>query len=288
VLYLNYSAVDPDLTNSKCSFWHFRFDSHNDQKMAALTNFIANQPKIKSVYIIGQDYAHGHQFARAAEAMLKEKRPDIKIVGNDLHQIGKVKDFSPYVTKIAASRADVVLTGNWGNDLTLLVKAAVDAGLKTPFYTYYAGSLGVVPTLGAGGVDRLVQVTEWHANISPNPGEEIANEFKRRYHQYDYYYARAETEMMMLVKAMKETNSTEPRKVALALEGMHYKGDGGEVWIRKQDHQIMQPQYISTLAKVDGKMVKYGAENTQFGYKTDVVIPARDGELPTNCNFQRP
>ena len=36
VLFLNYSAVDPILTNEKCSFWHFRFDAHADMRMAAL------------------------------------------------------------------------------------------------------------------------------------------------------------------------------------------------------------------------------------------------------------
>ena len=41
-----------------------------------------------------------------------------------------MKDFAPYVAKIKASGADTVITGNWGNDLSLLVKAAKDAGLK--------------------------------------------------------------------------------------------------------------------------------------------------------------
>ncbi len=33
VLYLNDSAVDPDLTNSKCNYWHFRFDADTSMKM---------------------------------------------------------------------------------------------------------------------------------------------------------------------------------------------------------------------------------------------------------------
>ncbi|MDB5764054.1 MAG: branched-chain amino acid transporter substrate-binding protein, partial [Herminiimonas sp.] len=124
VVYLNYAAVDPDLTNSKCSFWHFRFDANSDMKMEALTGFMARDKNIRKVYIIGQNYAHGHQVARAAKEYLKRKRPDIQIVGDDLHPIAQVKDFSPYVAKIKASGADTVITGNWGADLALLIKAA--------------------------------------------------------------------------------------------------------------------------------------------------------------------
>ena len=61
-----------------------------------------------------------------------------------------MKDFAPYVAKIQASGADSVITGNWGSDLALLVKAAKDANLKADFYTYYAGVVGI-----AAGDGRL-------------------------------------------------------------------------------------------------------------------------------------
>jgi branched-chain amino acid transport system substrate-binding protein len=288
VLYLNYAAVDPDLTNTKCSFWHFRFDANTDQKMGALTDYLQPLKAVKSVYVLGQDYAHGHQFARVAEAMLKQKRPDIKIVGNDLHPIGKVKDFSPYVAKIKASGADAVLTGNWGNDVMLLVKAAADAGLKIPFYTYYGGGMGIAPALGEAGVGRVVQITEWHLNLAPEKNEQFLVDFHKKYKPIDYYYSRINTQMMMLAKAIQQAKSTEPKKVALALEGMRFEGEGGEAWMRKEDHQLMQPLYISTYAKVDGKAVKFGAEDTSYAFKTDARIDARVTELPTTCNMKRP
>jgi branched-chain amino acid transport system substrate-binding protein len=52
VLFLNYAAVDPALTNEKCNFWHFRFDADADMKMAAITDVIAKDSKIKRVYLI--------------------------------------------------------------------------------------------------------------------------------------------------------------------------------------------------------------------------------------------
>ena len=77
-----------------------------------------------------------------AREMLKEQRPDIEIVGDELHPLVKITDFSPYIAKIKASGADTVITGNWGPDFSLLLKAAADAGLQVNWYTYYAGAVG--------------------------------------------------------------------------------------------------------------------------------------------------
>ncbi len=180
VLFLNYAAIDPVLTNEECNFWHFRFDADADMKMAAMTDVIAKDPKIKKVYLINQDYSFGKAVAAAATRMLAEKRPDIKIVGDELHPLQKVQDFSPYVAKIRASGADTVITGNWSNDMVLLVKAGKDAGLKVGWETFYGGSPGTVTAIGEAGVDTLKQVTEWHKNAAPELDATVAA-FGKRY-----------------------------------------------------------------------------------------------------------
>jgi branched-chain amino acid transport system substrate-binding protein len=287
VLYLNYAAVDPELTNAKCSFWHFRFDANNDQKMQVITDLLAKQPEVKRVYIIGQDYAHGHQVAKSAVEMLKVKRPDIQIVGNDLHPIGKVKDFAPYVAKMAAANADVVITGNWGNDVTLLVKAAKDGGLKAKFYTYYGGGLGVPAAVNTAGIDHLVQVTEWHKNLADNKTLPYALDYKKKY-GFDFYYLRINNLVQMWARALDKAKSADPLKVAQALEDMRFQADTGEVWMRKDDHQLMQPLFISTFAKAGVKDVKYDIDDTGFGFRTNVGVPAAGTVLPTTCKMERP
>ena len=51
VVYLNYAAVDPALTNERCNYWHFRLDADTSQKMEALTSFMKDQPEVKKVYL---------------------------------------------------------------------------------------------------------------------------------------------------------------------------------------------------------------------------------------------
>jgi branched-chain amino acid transport system substrate-binding protein len=289
VVYLNYSAVDPDLTNAaKCSFWHFRFDANTEQKLDAMTDYLAKQKEVKKVFIIGQDYAHGQQIARIGEAMLKKKRPDITIVGNDLHPMGKVKDFAPYVAKIKSSGADAVITGNWGNDLSLLVKAARDAGLKIPFYTFYGGGLGTPRAVGEAGGGRVIQVTEWQMNLEPNKAEAYANEYNKKNTSNEFYLLRINNEMLMLAKAIDTAKALDPKKIALALEGMRFQGDAGEVWMRKEDHQLIQPLYISIFERVGTPGVKYAVEKTGYGFKTLETVPAQATEVPTTCQMQRP
>ncbi|RZI39858.1 branched-chain amino acid ABC transporter substrate-binding protein [Herbaspirillum sp. HC18] len=287
VLFLNYAAVDPDLTNGKCSFWHFRFDANSDQKMEALTSYIEKNPNIKKVYIIGQNYAFGHQVTRAAKEYLKRKRPDIQIVGDDLHPIGQVKDFSPYVAKIKDSGADTVITGNWGADLALLIKAAKDADLKTNFYTYYANTNGVPTAMGTAGAERVKYVGYWNVNNEKFVGKEIVEGFKKKYND-DYYMISTYSALSLLGKGIKESGSTAAGKVALAMEGVKVASLNGEVEMRKTDHQLQQPLYIATWTKINGKDVKFDQENTGLGWKTDVKLDAYVSTQPTSCQMKRP
>ncbi len=292
ILYLNYAAVDPVLTNEKCHFYHFRFDANSDMKMEALTTFLAKDPNIKKVYLINQNYSFGQAVTRAAKADLARKRPDIQIVGDDLHPLGQVKDFAPYVAKIKASGADTVITGNWGTDMTLLIKAAKDAGLNVNFYTYYGGGLGSVAAMGDSAVGKVKQITEWHANVPTKDVDRMVNEFKKQNPKLDYYYGRAGTLMFMLAEAVKRAKSTDPTAVAKAMSGMKMDTELGQVEMRAADHQMIQPLYISTLYKQASKggpaEVKYDADNSGLGFKTDARIEAYVSAQPTSCNMKKP
>jgi len=287
VVFLNHAAIDPDLTNGKCSFWHFRFDANSDMKMEALTSFMAKDKNIKKVYIIGQNYAFGQQVTRAAKEYLKRKRPDIDIVGDDLHPIATVKDFSPYVAKIKASGADTVITGNWGADLALLIKAARDADLKANFYTYYAASTGVPTAMGASAGEHVKYIAYWSPNNETMSGKDIVEVFKKKYN-LDFYAMSTYTIVKMMSEAIKNAKSTNPINVAFALEGMNARSLNGEVEMRKSDHQLQQPLYIATWTKVDGKGVRFDQENTGYGWKTDQKVEAFVAAQPTSCQMKRP
>lgn len=290
LVFLNYGAVDPALTNEKCSFWHFRFDADADMKMQALTNYMAQQKTIKRVYLINQDYAFGHAVSKAAREMLAEKRPDVRIVGDDLHPLGRVKDFAPYISKIRASGADTVITGNWGADLALLVRAGRDAGLAVDYYTYYSGIVGGPAAIGEAGDGHVKQVSMWHANVGGERSDALVEAYRNRFPDAndDFFFLSLQHAMELLVRAIDRAGSTEPLAVARALAGSRYDGITGEVWVREDNHQLVQPLFISTFTKVGKPGVKYDVERTGMGWATDGRVEAKDTMLPTTCALQRP
>lgn len=293
-LFLNYSAVDPVLTNEKCSFWHFRFDAHADMRLAALTDVLRDDAGVQRVYLIGQDYSFGQQVLRRARAEIGAKRPDIQIVGDELHALGRIKDFLPYAAKIKASGAQAVLTGNWGNDLTLLVKAAREAGVEARFYTFYGNGLGAPAALGEAGVGRVLAVAEWHPNVGTPASERFYASFRKRFPkpQDDYVHARMQVMVEMLVAAIEQARSTDAVAVARALEGMKFDSRtlGGlhDGTMRASDHQFIQPLYVSVMDRAGTAGAAHDNEGSGFGFRTVRHLEARQTELPHSCKMERP
>jgi branched-chain amino acid transport system substrate-binding protein len=290
VIYLNYAAIDPALTNAKCSYWHFAFDANSDIKMEALTNFIKPLKDVKKVYLIDQDYSFGHSVADAAVRMLKAKRPDIEIVGNEFHPLVKITDFSPYIAKIKASGADSVITGNWGQDFALLIKAAGDAGLAINWYTYYAGGAGGPTAIKqANAANRVYQIVEGFDNLGFKPSQDITRAYRARFSDSPVYYPRIFNLTGMLFKAIEEAHSDDPVKIAAKLEGMKFPtySSGDEGYMRKDDHQFFQPIYIADFGPRTSTD-PFDEEHSDWGWKLAAQIPVNETILPTTCNMNRP
>jgi branched-chain amino acid transport system substrate-binding protein len=284
VIFLNYAAVDPALTNEKCSFAHFRLDADTSMKMEALTSFMKDQPKVKKVYLLNQNYSHGQQVAKYFKEGLARKRPDAQIVGEDLHPFGQVKDFAPYVAKIKASGADTLVTGNWGQDMTLLIKAITEAGLKIPIYAYYAGVSGTPTALAAAGDIEVYQIAYNHSNYTGELGT-MMNEFKKKYND-DFYTFSIYNGVVLLSEAMNKAKSIDPMKVAAAMEGLSFKGFNGETQMRKSDHQLQQGLFISKWQKVDAKN-GYSVENTGYTFAPVKYLDTYISSTPTSCQMKR-
>ncbi len=290
VVFLNYSAVDPVLTNEKCSFWHFRYDAHADMRMAALMEVLRDDAAVRSVYLIGQDYSFGQAVLREARRQLAAQRPDVAIVGDELHPMGRVKDFAPYAAKIRASGAQAVITGNWGNDLTLLVKAAREAGFDGKFYTFYGNALGAPAALGDAGVGRVVAVADWLPNVPGAQSEAFYTAFRQRYPQPadDYVHMRMQLMVESLAQAVERAGSTDTTAIARALEQSEVALSGQSGRMRAADHQFQQNLVVGEMGRKGQPGVKFDVEGSGYGFRVIRTIPAARAEQPTNCRMQRP
>ncbi len=293
-LLLNYSAVDPILTNERCSFWHFRFDAHADMRLAALMGELQADRATERIYLIGQDYSFGQHVLRQARSMIGQARPDLQIVGDELHPVGRVKDFLPYATKIRASGAQAVLTGNWGNDLTLLVRALREVGAPVKLYTFYGNALGAPAAIGEAGVDRVLAVAEWHPNLGGAASDAFVRAFRSRFPdpRDDYVHVRMQVLVEMLAAAIERAGSTDAAAVAYALEGARFDGAalGGlhEAVMRADDHQLQQPLVVSVMQRAGSPGVTHDVEGSGFGFRTLRRLTAAEVEQPHACRMLRP
>ena len=289
IIILNHSSIDPELTGKSCNFWHFQFEANTAMKMKAIANYVKKQPGVKNVYLFNQDYAHGKQWARYGQELVGLARPDVKFVGSDLHPIGRVKDFAPYASKIKATGADSVITGNWGQDLTLLLRAAGDAGYDLRYFNHSAGgSPGLVVAVSQSKIGQLTWVAEWHPGQQDVPkADALFKAYKAKTGQ-EYLAPRMHLAVHMLAAAINKAQSAEPLKVARAFEDLTFESVMGPVRMRAEDHQLLMPQVVNTIAPVDGKNVRVGWEGTNYGFRTDAVYTGNELAQGTECRMQRP
>ena len=286
VLQLNCGQLATELTNEQCSFWHFRFAG--SVEMRAVARIKSLPQSVKTVYLLNQDYLFGQSIRNDTKKFLALYRPDIKIVGDEMIPLMQVKDFSPYITKIKASGADSLVTGNYGPDLALLIKAGVDAGLNIRYDSYLGHVIGAPTAIGGAADGRLTSVMEIHDNIAVEEHNAEYEDFVKKWratHDFGFIAINSVTQFDMLVRAINQAGSTDPLKVALALEGMEQKDMFGAVNImRKEDHQLLNPYYEAVLTKGQ----KYDVEKTGMGWKTEYKTTVQDETLPTTCKMKRP
>jgi branched-chain amino acid transport system substrate-binding protein len=302
-LFLNYSAIDPALTNERCSFWHFRFDAHADMRLAALIEVLQADRELKQIYLLNQDYSLGQQVSRQAKLLLASRRPDLRVVGDELHPLGRVRDFLPYATKVKASGAQAVLTANWGNDLTLLVRALREVGSDAKLYSFYGNALGAPAAIGEAGVGRVIVVAEWQPNDSSasSLGGGAASEaseafyaaFRRRFPaaQDDWAALRLQLAVEMLAAAIERAGSTEAAEVARALEGATSAGTSFDAWhearMRAEDHQLLQPLVVAAMDRVGTPGVIHDVEGSGFGFRTVRSFEPAALALAHTCRMRR-
>jgi branched-chain amino acid transport system substrate-binding protein len=290
VLFLNYSAVDPILTNEKCSFWHFRFDAHADMRMAALMSVLKEDKALKRVYLLGQDYSFGQSVLREARRQISLLRPDVEIVGDELHPLLRIKDFAPYATKIKASGAQAVITGNFSNDLTLLVKAAREVGFDGKFYTFYGNALGAPAALGDAGVGKVIAVADWLPNVQTAPSEAFYRSFRQRYPSPadDYVHMRMQLMVEALAQAIDKARTTDAVAVARALErgAVNLQGQSGTM--RAADHQFQQQLVVGVMDKQGTPGVKFDVEGSGYGFRVIKTLQRQQAEMPASCRMARP
>ena len=266
VLFLNNSAVTTSFTNEECTFFHFRFDSNVDMKVAGLISHMSKDNSIEKVYLFNQ---------------------------NDelIQPFGKVQDFNPYITKIKLSGADTVLTGNWGPDAYRFVNALKDAGVKVKLFGIY-----ISQPAGMAAMEKNLLFNDVIIVKEFNPTNPDAPAWYKDYEKGHLEKMgltpdadRFRFMLEMFKAAIEKTNSFEPKDIAYALEGMEGKSvDGGKIIMRKDDHQIHFDMQALLVSEKKNQSIIYRNQDFDMSYVNVGNIPVEDITLDTSCEMKRP
>ena len=292
VVFFNHSAVTPAFTNEMCSFWHFRFDADVDMKIGALVTQIGKNPKIKKLYTLNQNYVYGKAVQTAVHRYLKERAPHVELVGDDLMiPFGKVQDFTPYVAKIASTKADAVITGNWGPDFARFVKAVATAGLDVDFYSIYAGIPTSINAYGeeAGIKLKIRQISESHVNDEDRQDVKDFAAANLKKHGRTWYADRYRFTLEFFAAALNKAGTDDPVAVAYALEGLTLPAPHGQkIVMRAENHQVAMPMAVSQIDPNAPIKLVYNNEKYGIGWKTEGWVSTAENTLPTTCQMKRP
>jgi branched-chain amino acid transport system substrate-binding protein len=115
----------------------------------------------------------------------------------------------------------------------------------------------------------------------------LMDEYKAKFND-DFYTAQIYNAYALLTAAMAKAKSTDPVKVAATLGGLEVKSLGGDVQMRKTDHQLQQAVFISRWEKAGPKPYDYSVENTGFNFRTVKTFEPYVASTPTSCQMKRP
>ena len=289
IVYINVGAEALELTGEKCNFHHFRLAGNAQVRTKALVLAMKQAQALGTkVYAINQNYSWGQDMERAI--VDNAGAGGYQVVEKTLHDVNKIQDFAPYVSKISASGAETVITGNWSNDLLLLMKASKAAGLKVRFGTVYLDQVGNIANAGEQAVGHYV-VQAFNPEAAGAEGERFVADYKAKSgHPPVATEPQTVFGLEMVADALKRTKpvngALEVNALARALETTRLKTPMGEARMRATDHQVLLPLVVSVVSRD----AKYKADDTELGFKPVKVFTADEAAVPAQaaCKMQRP
>jgi len=276
VINVSYGTEAASITGSRFTRYTFRACMNTDQHSAVLVQYIVDKyPDLKKYYIICQDYSFGREAAEGFRKKFEQIKPKgARIVGEIFHPIA-TKDFAPYISAIMASGAEVVLSGNWGQDLQLLMKHGYSLGWKVKLADYFLAD--PVHIKAVGGKPAIGNISgDFYMISTDTPQNEAflkkwAAKFKDAPFEYKWptgAMGRAYWAVRFLAAAIEKAGTTDVEKVIKAWEGMEIEAAWGKAKMRACDHQMIGP---GVAAEVVPK-TKFYADIPYMG--TPTIIPA--------------
>ena len=259
VIAVNEASLSDDLMNatnfSRYAFMPYPGTEQIGRSMAYYYGQI--RKKEKKFYIICQDYSFGHEMAAGFKKGLKEYYPEAQIVGEDYHKLF-LTDFAPYLTKIKASGAEVIYTGDWVPDSNNLLKQARQMGITVPVANLFMNEANGLHDVGIEGTKGLVHIDVFDMPMPFKFYPSYIKFYKTWNDQWKKWKTPPYNSPLFehggttsialsgqiaywLFSVIERAGSTDPEKIIKVWEGDTYRyANGSIVKMRACDHRVIQ------------------------------------------------
>jgi branched-chain amino acid transport system substrate-binding protein len=298
VIAMNSSSLSDELYDAK-NFTRYSFmpSFSTEQIGRAFAYHYSQRKKEKKFYILCQDYLFGHSTAAGFKKGLKEYYPEAEIVGEDYHKLF-LTDFAPYMTKIKASGAEVIYTGDWVPDAANLLKQARSMGIKLPIANIFVNEPNFLHAVGVDGTDAMLNISQYSTggvafktpadikyykrwNSLWKAGKWAAPYNTRLYEHGTGNIGAYRDHTYWLLSVIARAGSTDPEKIIKVWEGDTYTTPNGRVLtMRACDHKAVANLAIDEYVRPEFQKESYNIPPYYWYKGTSMtgpihVIPAK-------------
>ena len=266
IIFINVSAYSDEL-NMLPDFneYYFRTCGSSSTTAKALGIFYKDRPETK-FYILAQDYVWGHESTGVFKKTIKEVKPNAQIVGEEFFPLF-TKDFAPYLEKVRASGAEVVVTMAWGADNENLIKQSRQLGIKSPLNpelfipmaSPFLDDTRPLEVIGGPAGRGLVLCTDFQMNRDLPAAKKLNDLWNKLWKTWKAPYDtplyqwvnggwyRNLTGYYWFFQALQKAGSSDQKKIIAAWEGDTFDAFGWKHYMRPDDHQVVADRPIAEM-----------------------------------------
>jgi branched-chain amino acid transport system substrate-binding protein len=252
-LYISSINKSDRLTGEACNARVFRANHSDSMDMALIGPWLKTRPE-REWGVMAADYAWGHDSADAFTASATAAGKTIKI---KLFAPLGTKDYAPYIQQIKDAGVSALWVAEAGRD-------AVNFGIQAKQFKLFdsvfavSQSFAVPSTIKGMGdlADGVWGIINYTSTLNTPGNKAFVAEWMKVYgKEPGNFEAETYVTMKALFAAVEKAHSVEPDAVAKALSDISFDVPFyGNVTMRAADHQLMLPNYIGRVARVDGEL----------------------------------
>jgi ABC-type branched-subunit amino acid transport system substrate-binding protein len=270
VLYVTGISGSNDTTGKDCVRYGFRQNFYGETAANAIGPVLLKAyGKNRKAAFMTPDYTYGHTVTKSVNDYLT-KNGGWTMVTNQVSPLG-APDYSSYLTNIANSGAEVLVNVNWGHDAVLSTQQAKQFGiipnmkLVIPYQIPF-----LAKDVGAELTEGVYAATDfwWTLEDKFPLAKMFVTEFRKKYgYNPEWGAENAYMSFALWAEAVENAGSFYPPDVIKSYEaGRKIESMVGEVYFRKEDHQLVRPVII-----VRGKAPKQMRNKEDFWEVTEIV-----------------